>query len=298
MLSFVLPFPDIDPEIIRIGPVALRWYSLAYIAGIALAWVYMRRLAEHAPLWQNRTDKKAPFDKALLEDFIFWCAIGVILGGRIGYILFYGIPYQPDVYLDHPVEILKVWKGGMSFHGGFLGVVIATIAFCRKHNIDTFLLADVLAGAAPIGLLFGRLANFINGELWGRVSEAPWAMIFPTGGPLPRHPSQLYEALLEGVLIFVIIRIATYRFAALDRRGLLTGIFFAGYGAARIFVEFFRDSDTRPFGPDHWLTQGMVLSSVMVIIGGWFFYQAYRPSKSDDLSGSPVKGSSKGKPKS
>lgn len=298
MLSFILPFPEIDSEIIRIGPVALRWYSLAYIAGIALAWVYMRRLMEHAPLWQNHKKGKPPFDKVLLEDFIFWGAIGVILGGRIGYILFYGIPYQSDHYLAHPLEILKVWKGGMSFHGGFLGVVVATIAFCRKHSIDTFLLADILAGAAPIGLLFGRLANFINGELWGRVSEAPWAMVFPTGGPLARHPSQLYEALLEGVLIFLVIRIATFRFKALDRRGVLTGIFFTGYGIARIFVEFFRDSDTRPFGPDHWLTQGMLLSSVMVLIGGWFFYQAFGQGGQYAAPASSSKASDKGKTKS
>lgn len=295
MLSFILPFPDIDPEIIRIGPVALRWYSMAYIAGIALAWVYMRRLMEHAPLWAARKKGKPPFDKDQLEDFIFWAAIGVILGGRIGYILFYGIPYHPDIYIEHPVEILKVWRGGMSFHGGFLGVIVATIAFARKRGIELFLLADILAGAAPIGLLFGRLANFINGELWGRTTDVPWAMIFPTGGPVPRHPSQLYEALLEGVLIFLVIWLLTYRFKALDRPGLLTGTFFTGYGVARIFVEFFRDSDTRPFGPDHWLTQGMLLSSVMVLIGGWFFYQASQAARLEAGSKASAKVGRKGK---
>lgn len=279
MFSLVLPFPDIDSEIIRIGPLALRWYSLAYIAGIALAWLYIRRLMEHAPLWQGWKGNKPPFEKDLLEDFVFWAAIGVILGGRIGYILFYGIPYQPHIYLDHPLEILKVWRGGMSFHGGFAGVVIATILFCRKRGIDMFLMGDLLAGAAPFGLFFGRLANFINGELWGRVSDAPWAMIFPTGGPMPRHPSQLYEAFLEGLVLFLIIRILTYRFNALSKGGFLTGVFFAGYGSARIFVEFFRDSDTRPFGPDHWLTQGMILSFVMILIGGWFFQRSFRSGK-------------------
>lgn len=279
MHSLVLPFPDIDPEILRIGPVALRWYSLAYIAGIALAWFYVRRLMDHAPLWQGYKNNKPPFEKDLLEDFVFWAAIGVILGGRVGYIFFYGIPYQPEIYLDHPLEILKVWNGGMSFHGGFAGVVVATILFCRKRGIDMFVMGDLLAGAAPIGLFFGRMANFINGELWGRVSDAPWAMVFPYSGPLPRHPSQLYEAFLEGILLFLVIAILTYRFKALSKSGFLTGIFFTGYGAARIFVEFFRDSDTRPFGPDHWLTQGMLLSLVMVLIGGWFFHRAFRSEK-------------------
>lgn len=285
MLSLVLPFPDIDSEIIRIGPIALRWYSLAYIAGIALAWVYVRRLMDHAPLWQGYRNKKPPFEKDLLEDFVFWAAIGVILGGRIGYILFYGIPYQPHIYLDHPLEILKVWRGGMSFHGGFAGVVIATILFCRKRGIDMFLMGDLLAGAAPFGLFFGRLANFINGELWGRVSDVPWAMVFPTGGPMPRHPSQLYEAFFEGIVLFLVIRILTYRFNALSKGGFLTGAFFTGYGAARIFVEFFRDSDTRPFGPEHWLTQGMILSFVMILIGGWFFHRASRPGETGGKTG-------------
>lgn len=290
-LALVLPFPQIDPEIVRIGPVALRWYSLAYIAGIALAWLYMRRLMDHGPLWQGQKNNKPPFEKEMLEDFVFWAAIGVILGGRIGYILFYGIPYQSEVYLAHPLEILKVWNGGMSFHGGFLGVVVATILFCRKRGIDMFLMGDLLAGAAPIGLFFGRLANFINGELWGRVTDAPWAMVFPTGGPLPRHPSQLYEAALEGLVLFLVIGVLTWRFRALEKSGFLTGVFFAGYGMARIFVEFFRDSDTRPFGQDHWLTQGMILSTVMVLIGGWFFYRAWQ-------SGNPAKPRPQGKTRS
>lgn len=163
--------------------------------------------------------------------------------------------------------------------------MIATILFCRKRGIDMFLMGDLLAGAAPFGLFFGRLANFINGELWGRVSDVPWAMVFPTGGPMPRHPSQLYEAFFEGIVLFLVIRILTYRFNALSKGGFLTGAFFTGYGAARIFVEFFRDSDTRPFGPEHWLTQGMILSFVMILIGGWFFHRASRPGETGGKTG-------------
>jgi phosphatidylglycerol---prolipoprotein diacylglyceryl transferase len=302
MLPFVLPFPEIDPELVRLGPIAIRWYSLAYIAGIALAWLYVRRLLDKKRLWHWATGKKPPFEKAVLEDFVFWAALGIILGGRIGYVLFYGIPYQSDIYLANPAKILAVWEGGMSFHGGFLGVVIATILFCRKRGIDMFLMADLVAGAAPIGLLFGRLANFINGELWGRTTDVPWAMVFPTGGPFARHPSQLYEAGLEGLFLFAFIWLLATRFDALSKRGLLAGIFFAWYGAARTFVEFFRDSNTRPFGPDHWLTQGMVLSSFMIVVGAWFIYRSFQPDNSSARVTKPAPGTAKSssnkKPKS
>lgn len=277
MLPLVLPYPEIDPVMIALGPVAIRWYSMAYIAGIACAFFYVRRLLFVERLWGWAPEKKPPFGPDVLEDYVFWAALGVIVGGRIGYLLFYGLPYNAEVYLADPLRIIKVWEGGMSFHGGFLGVILATILYARRKGMDMFLLADMVAGGAPIGLFFGRLANFINGELWGRVSDVPWAMVFPTGGPFPRHPSQLYEAALEGLFLFLAIAFMTYRMGLLAKRGFLAGVFFVWYGAARIFVEFFRDSPTRPFGPDHWLTQGMLLSSFMIFVGGWFIWRSLQP---------------------
>lgn len=285
MLPFDIPFPEIDPEIFRIGPVALRWYSLSYIAGIAGAYFYVRHLFSVEKLWAWAPKKKPAFDRALLEDYVFWAAIGIIVGGRIGYLLFYGLPYHSDIYLADPIRILKVWQGGMSFHGGFLGVVLASILFARKYNLDMFLLGDLVAGGAPIGLFFGRLANFVNGELWGRETDVAWGMIFPaeTGaGPLPRHPSQLYEAGLEGLALFLLVMLLTFRFGMLAKRGFLMGFFFAWYGAARTFVEFFRDSPTRPFGETHWFTQGMLLSSFMIAAGVWFMWRSFQPENSSN----------------
>ncbi len=189
MNPLVIPYPQIDPVLFQIGPLAIRWYALAYIAGLVIGWQLIRRLCEQPP---------KVLSPVKIDDFLLWAALGVILGGRLGYVLF----YKPGFYLANPLSILTLWEGGMSFHGGFLGVIIATIVFCRRNQTDPFMLGDLLAIVSPIGLFFGRLANFINGELWGRISDVQWAMIFPRGGPLPRHPSQLYQAFFEGVLLF------------------------------------------------------------------------------------------------
>lgn len=226
-----MEFPDIDPIIFQIGPFALRWYALAYLAGLFLGLAYMHSLSSKFQMGVSRDD---------LSDFLTWAVLGVILGGRMGYVIF----YQPAYYLDNPLAVLQVWKGGMSFHGGFLGVVISTIFFARGRNIELFWLADLVAVAAPIGLFFGRIANFINGELFGRMSDVPWAVIFPRGGAIPRHPSQLYESALEGLMLFVLLNILVRMGAVRNRPGILTGVFLIGYAIARIISELFREPDS------------------------------------------------------
>ncbi|MEL7525174.1 MAG: prolipoprotein diacylglyceryl transferase, partial [Pseudomonadota bacterium] len=201
---FVLPFPAIDPVIIEVGPFALRWYALAYIVGIILAWRYMRALVLNDRLW-NGGKRPSPVE---LDDFVLWGTLGIIIGGRLGYVLF----YNPAYYLANPGEALAVWSGGMSFHGGFAGTVIAMILFAWRRGLPVWTLFDLAGCAAPIGLFFGRMANFINAELWGRPTDVPWAMVFPGAGPEPRHPSQLYEAALEGVLLFFVLRLLSHRF--------------------------------------------------------------------------------------
>jgi phosphatidylglycerol:prolipoprotein diacylglycerol transferase len=225
----VIDFPAIDPVLITIGPFAIRWYALAYIGGLLIAWRYCRWLAARPPQSVNPD---------AFDDFLLWATLGVLLGGRLGYVLF----YKPDFYLAHPQEILFIWQGGMSFHGGFLGVVGATIWFARRRGLPVLALADIVAGAAPIGLFLGRIANFVNGELFGRPSEAPWAMVFPRGGPQPRHPSQLYEAALEGLVLFLVLHLMV-RAHAIERRGTLTGAFLIGYAVARMLAEVFREPD-------------------------------------------------------
>jgi phosphatidylglycerol:prolipoprotein diacylglycerol transferase len=253
-LLFALPFPAIDPVLVSIGPLAIRWYALAYIAGLVIGWRYMRALAAKPPV------AAAP---EAVDDFLLWATFSVIVGGRLGYVLF----YRPGYYLDHPLEILSVWQGGMSFHGGILGVTVAGIFFVRQRSIAALPFADRLACAAPIGLFFGRLANFINGELWGRVADVPWAFVFPRGGPLPRHPSQLYQAALEGLALFALLYLLQRREYLRARPGLLTGVFLAGYGVVRMFGELFREPDAHigllAFGT----TWGQWLSLPMVAIG-------------------------------
>ena len=258
-----LSYPEIDPILLQIGPIAIRWYALAYIAGLVLGWRLMIRFVRSG---------KGLLNAQHVDDFLVWATLGVILGGRLGYVLF----YKPGYYLDNPAEIFMVWQGGMSFHGGFLGVVAAAILFCKKHDIPTFELADLLSTVAPVGLFFGRLANFINGELYGRVSDVPWAMVFPTGGPLPRHPSQLYEAVLEGALLFLIILVLRKSDLS-DKPGFLTGVFLVGYAAARGFVELFRQPDAHLGFLIGGSTMGQLLSVPMVLIG---IYLILRPSLS------------------
>lgn len=226
-----MDFPNIDPIIFQIGPFALRWYALAYVFGLVGAWRYGIWLARREP----RTVTPQQFD-----DFLVWATFGVILGGRLGYVLF----YQPGYFFAHPLEIPQMWRGGMSFHGGLLGVITAMILFARRHAIPLLGLTDIVAAAAPIGLFLGRLANFINGELWGRVTDAPWGVVFPRAGPLPRHPSQLYESVLEGLVLFTILTVMINAGRARFRPGLTTGVFLIGYALARILVETLREPDS------------------------------------------------------
>jgi phosphatidylglycerol---prolipoprotein diacylglyceryl transferase len=260
MPSLLIAFPVFDPVAIAIGPIVIRWYALAYIFGIVLGWIYARSLLKNEKLW----DGPVPMSIAQVDDFILWVTIGIIVGGRTGYVLFYNLPF----FIAHPAEIFELWKGGMSFHGGFIGCVIAVIAFARVNGVSILSLGDLTTAVAPIGVLLGRLANFVNSELWGRVADPslPWAMIFPNGGPLPRHPSQLYEAGMEGVVLFSILAVMI-RLGALKRPGLILGSFIAIYGLARIAGEHFREPDPQLGFLWGGLTMGMLLSVPMVIAG-------------------------------
>ena len=207
----VIPYPVIDPVALQLGPVSIRWYGLAYMAGILLGWLYGRYLVSRPALWGG----KSPMTVTQADDFLLWITLGIVVGGRLGFVLF----YEPSYFWQNPSEIPAVWNGGMSFHGGLLGVVLAVYVFSRVKHINPLSLGDVASAATPFGLFFGRIANFINAEVVGRVSDVPWAMVFPGAGDLPRHPSQLYEAALEGIVLFIILRIATHRYLALTRPG-------------------------------------------------------------------------------
>jgi phosphatidylglycerol---prolipoprotein diacylglyceryl transferase len=254
----ILPYPAINPVLIQLGPLAVRWYALAYIVGILAGWIYARRMIASERLWGG----PAPLTVVDFDDFIIWITLGIILGGRIGYVLFYNLP----LFIDHPLAIFELWNGGMSFHGGFLGCAVAIIWFALKHKIPIFSLGDVVTAVTPIGLFLGRLANFINGELWGRPSDVPWAMIFPKGGPIPRHPSQLYEAALEGLVLFVVLNVLI-RLGALKRPGVVTGSFALGYGIARVICEFFREPDPQLGFLWGGLTMGMLLCIPLMLAG-------------------------------
>jgi len=267
MPFFVLPFPAIDPVLVEVGPFVIRWYALAYIVGILGGWFYARALVRSRTLWGG----PAPLTVADYDDFILWVTLGIILGGRIGYVLFYNAPY----FVEHPLEVFKLWNGGMSFHGGFLGCVLAVVLFARHRGIPWLSLGDIICAVAPIGLFLGRLANFINAELWGRVSEVPWAMVFPGAGPLPRHPSQLYEALLEGLVLLAVLAVLI-RLGALKRPGTVIGVFALGYGAARLFCEFFREPDPQLGYLWGGLTMGMLLSLPLMLAGIAFLWAARR----------------------
>ena len=258
MTVLVLPFPNFDPVLIQLGPFAIRWYALAYIAGILLGWLYARAIIRAENLWGG----PAPMTVTAFDDFIVWVTLGIILGGRIGYVLF----YNPEYFAAHPLESFELWKGGMSFHGGFTGCVLAVILFAKSRGIPVFSLGDVACAVGPIGLFLGRLANFVNGELWGRASDVPWAMVFPSGGPLPRHPSQLYEATLEGLALLLLLAICI-RAGALKRPGLVIGLFAVGYAVARSFCELFREPDAQLGFLWGDLTMGMLLSVPLFLFG-------------------------------
>ncbi|MBM3516685.1 MAG: prolipoprotein diacylglyceryl transferase [Alphaproteobacteria bacterium] len=262
--AFVIAYPAIDPVAIAIGPFALRWYALAYIVGLVLGWRYV--------VWLCRGE--SAFKRSDVDDFLVWAVIAVVLGGRLGSVVFYNLDY----YLERPLEALYIWRGGMSFHGGLIGVAVAIVLFARQRRIAVLRLADPIACATPIGLFFGRLANFVNGELYGRPSTAPWAMVFPAGGPEPRHPSQLYEAALEGVVLFVLLALAWRRRAWRERPGLLTGIFLTGYAVARGIGELFREPDAQIGFLAAGATLGQLLSLPMLAAGLYLIWRgAARP---------------------
>lgn len=260
-LFLVIPYPRINPVLVHIGPLPIRWYALAYIVGLLLGWAYARHLVRKADYW-GETPRPTPDS---LDDLLVATAIGVVLGGRIGYVLFYNLPF----FAAHPIQIFEVWRGGMSFHGGLVGAAIGAWWFSRKTGVATRRVFDLCAMVVPIGLFLGRLANFIKPELWGRVTDVPWAMVFPGAGPLPRHPSQLYEAALEGIVLFFIMRLIA-KAGGLRRPGLATGVFMIGYGAARITSEFFRQPDPQLGFLFGGATMGMLLS-IPVILGGLVF---------------------------
>ena len=283
-MQAVIPFPDISPEIFSISlfgmEFALRWYALAYIVGIVLGWRLVVMAVRRGHLWRGG---EAPLTPRDVEDLLTWVILGVILGGRLGFVLF----YQPGYYLQNPADILKVWQGGMAFHGGLLGVIVACFAFSRMRGVPFLSLADVLCMATPAGLLLGRIANFINAELWGRPTDLPWGVVFPTAaaqdcpnvaGPCARHPSQLYEAGLEGLVLGAVLLWLVWRQRALWMPGLVSGVFFIGYGLSRFLVEFFRQADAQFITPDNpmgyvvqageWgLSMGQLLSLPMVVFG-------------------------------
>lgn len=258
-----LAFPAIDPIAIQIGPLAIRWYSLAYIFGLVLGWQYVRLLSRR---------RMTPLDRAQVDDLLFWVALGVILGGRIGYTLF----YKPGHYLANPTEILMVWRGGMSFHGGLLGVIVAMVWFARRTRQPLLSVADTIAASVPIGLFFGRLANFANAELFGRVTDVAWGMRFPGGGDLPRHPSQLYEAGLEGLALFAVLAWLAWRSPSLRRPGTLAGTFLVGYGLARGLVELVREPDAHIGLLGLGWTMGQILSVPMLLLGLFLIVRARR----------------------
>ena len=277
------PIAGFDPVLVQIGPVALRWYALAYIAGLLLGWRLAVRLANTPQLWAPQGARKpaSPFSSEDLDDLVFWATLGVIVGGRLGYVLFYMSETNPGWFQEDPFQAFKIWTGGMSFHGGLIGVGAALWWTARQRSIPLMRLADVTATVTPIGLFFGRIANFINGELYGRPWDGAWAMTFPCDRlalqglvPIPRHPSQLYEAALEGAVLFAVLVFLAYRFRSLSRPGLATGVFLAGYGLARTFVENFREPDagleSLPLG----LTMGMMLSAPMILGGCFLIWRA------------------------
>lgn len=281
-------FPEFDPVLIHLGPLPIRWYALAYVAGIVLGWWYAGVLIKKNSLWSPR---RPPISTIQLDDLVLWITLGIILGGRLGYALF----YKPAMYLQlftgdgwgERLELFQLWTGGMSFHGGFLGCTVAVILYSWRQKLNTLSIGDMALSTAPIGLFFGRVANFINGELWGRETTVPWAIRFCNArieqmygvcpaGNAPRHPSQLYEAGLEGLLLFGILALAVWKFRLLSKPGYVTGLFLVGYGVIRASLENVRQPDAGfdhlPFG----LTMGMILSTPMILVGAWLIWRAWK----------------------
>ncbi len=258
MALFVIPYPVIDPVAVHIGPFQIRWYALAYIGGLAGGWIYAWLLLRNKRLWG---DTPRPGAQSI-ADLVLYVALAIVIGGRLGQVLF----YQPSYYFAHPLEIVQLWKGSMAFHGGLIGAALAIWYFAKETRVSILTVADICAAAAPIGIILVRIANFINEEQWGHPSDAPWAMSFPDVDSVPRHPSQLYEAGLEGLLLFLVLGLCV-RGGALKRPGAVTGIFCIGYAVARIICEFFREPDPRLEQLSHGLTMGMVLSAPVLLAG-------------------------------
>jgi phosphatidylglycerol:prolipoprotein diacylglycerol transferase len=258
-MLFSLPFPAIDPVLIEWGPLVIRWYALAYIAGVVLGWWLILSLTKHAELFNSIKPPSA----GDIDDFLLWAMLGIVLGGRLGFVLFYNLAF----YMQNPMQVFQIWHGGMSFHGGMAGLVLAAYAFSHKRKLSFLTMVDIIAVVAPIGLFFGRIANFVNGELFGRPSNVPWAVIFPRGGNVPRHPSQLYEAALEGVLLFIMLMSAVFIFRIFRRPGMASGLFLLFYGLARSTAEFFREPDAQLGFLFDGITMGQVLSAPMIIAG-------------------------------
>lgn len=258
----------LSPIAFEIGPLVIRWYSLAYILGILGGWMLLGRMLERPG---------APMTRRNLDDLITWCTLGVIGGGRLAYVIF----YDPAKYIADPSAIFRLWEGGMSFHGGLIGTTLAMILFARSRKIKVFSMIDTIAAGVPVGLGLVRVANFINGELWGRITDVPWGMIFPTGGPFVRHPSQLYEAALEGIVLFATLALLIFYGRKLKSPRFIGGAFITGYGLSRIFVEFFREPDAQlGYLYGGWLTMGMILSVPMVLVGLWALLTARNPEVS------------------
>ncbi len=276
----VLPYPVIDPVLFEIGPytifgqeivLAIRWYALAYIGGLVLGWRYMRALAAGPPRIAEGRD---------IDDFLVWATVGVVVGGRLGFVILYTVLKGP-YFLENPLAIVQVWQGGMAFHGGLAGVAIAAVLFCRARRLPLLAFGDIVACAAPIGLFLGRIANFINAELVGWPTDLPWGMVFPGYGPIPRHPSQLYEAALEGLLLFVVLLLLWRVPRIRARHGLITGVFLAGYALARSFAEEFRAADPE-VGLMIWgTTWAQWLSLPMLLLGLWLILRAPRRGPSE-----------------
>ena len=264
----VINLPRFDPVALQLGPVAIRWYSLGYIAGLAFVWWYVRRLAVRP---------RAAMTAQHIDDFITWAMLAIIIGGRIGYVLFYNF----SAYMADPISIFRIWDGGMSFHGGLIGVVLAIIWYVRRNKLDLMRVADVLALVSPVGIGLVRITNFINGELWGRTTDVPWAMVFPTDpSRLPRHPSQLYEAAGEGLLLFIVMMVLYHKTKlAKEAPGVIAGVFFAGYGLVRFLVEFVREPDAHIGLMDIGLSRGQLLTFPMFLFAGWLVYRGVKAKR-------------------
>ena len=267
MPFLVIPYPVMDPVLFSIGPLPIRWYALAYIAGLVAGWLLARWLVRQDRLWADIAHPR-PEE---LDDLLFYCALGTVVGGRLFNVLFYGLDY----YLAHPDQILAIWNGGMAFHGGLLGVAAACVFFARQRGYPILAVGDLVSTVAPLGLFFGRIANFIKPELWGRPTDVPWSMVFPGAGPLPRHPSQLYEAGLEGALLFAVLLAIALR-GGYRRPGLVFGVLLAGYAVARTVSELYREPDPELEALAHGLTMGMVLSAPVFVFGLVLIVRALR----------------------